>query len=478
MLKGAPAGTDGSTFSSGWMTAENFLKFLKHFKKYSKCSLDSPILIIMDNHDSHISIESLNYAKENGIHLLTIPPHTSHKTQPLDRSVFGPLKAYFNSACDNWMIQNPGRSITIYDLSELLGHAFPRAFTPQNIQSGFRVTGIFPFNNEIFTDDEFLSSYVTDRPIRDQSEANLESTVNVTNERQCSEEANLLLTSPQPSTSTVPDNIPPPCPSSPSILEADGATSHLSLAERTTTETLEAVADRTPITILGGVEERTPIKTKGILAKFITPEQIRPFPKASYRKLSQKGRKKGSTKILTDTPEKNKLVEELLLRREKKIKKTPKVTNEKENKAKRNFKAFVQSSSEEEDELPPSPESTYDVSEDEVRYSSSSCESENDNENNTTPETNDWVVANFTSMRNLVYRYVGQIQSQTDNGYIVKFAKKIDDHKFKWPAKTDIAEIARYQVVKKINPPDFKSNSKRVISFTFKKSLRKFNIQR
>lgn len=119
----------------------------------------------MDNHDSHISIESLNFAKENGINLLTIPPHTSHKTQPLDRTVFGPLKAYYDTACSDWMDQNPAKTITIYEISELLGKAFPKAFTPQNILSGFRVTGIYPFNKDIFTDDEFLSSYVTDRPL-------------------------------------------------------------------------------------------------------------------------------------------------------------------------------------------------------------------------------------------------------------------------------------------------------------------------
>lgn len=86
--------------------------------------------------------------------MLTIPPHASHKTQPLDRTVFGPLKAYYNTACDNWMVHNAGKPVTIYDIAECFGQAFLRAFTPHNIQSGFRTTGIFPFNSEIFTEDE------------------------------------------------------------------------------------------------------------------------------------------------------------------------------------------------------------------------------------------------------------------------------------------------------------------------------------
>jgi len=124
----------------------------------------------MDNHDSHISVESLNLAKENGITLLTFPPHCSHKLQPLDRSVYGPLKRHYNTACDSWMMRNPGQPMKIYDISEVLGIAFPLAFTPANITSGFRVSGIFPFNRDIFPDSEFLSSFVTDRNPEVQNE--------------------------------------------------------------------------------------------------------------------------------------------------------------------------------------------------------------------------------------------------------------------------------------------------------------------
>ena len=53
------------------------------------------VLIIFDNHESHISIDSINLAKGNGIVLLIFPPHTSHKLQPLDRTVYGPFKKYY-----------------------------------------------------------------------------------------------------------------------------------------------------------------------------------------------------------------------------------------------------------------------------------------------------------------------------------------------------------------------------------------------
>ena len=51
----------------------------------------------------------------------------------------------------------------LYEVSAMLGNAYPRAFTPSNAISGFQVTGIYPYNRNFFTDDKFLASSVTDR---------------------------------------------------------------------------------------------------------------------------------------------------------------------------------------------------------------------------------------------------------------------------------------------------------------------------
>ncbi|KAK2709768.1 hypothetical protein QYM36_013440, partial [Artemia franciscana] len=50
----------------------------------------------------------------------------------------------------------------------------------------------------------------------------------------------------------------------------------------------------------------------------VTPEQVRPYPKAKPRVLSGRGRKKGSTKILTDTPVKRQIEEQEAERKDKK----------------------------------------------------------------------------------------------------------------------------------------------------------------
>jgi 4-hydroxybenzoate polyprenyltransferase len=51
-----------------------------------------PRLLILDGHRSHETLEFIWECYSNNIYLLFLPPHTSHVLQPLDLSVFSPLK--------------------------------------------------------------------------------------------------------------------------------------------------------------------------------------------------------------------------------------------------------------------------------------------------------------------------------------------------------------------------------------------------
>ncbi|CAH1973971.1 unnamed protein product [Acanthoscelides obtectus] len=105
----------------------------------------------------------LNLAKDNGVITVTLPPHCSHRLQPLDISVFAPFKANYNTAVDSWLLHHPGNPLSIYEIAACVGIAFERSMTPSNIKSGFKKAGIYPFDRNVFTDDDFLCSSVTDR---------------------------------------------------------------------------------------------------------------------------------------------------------------------------------------------------------------------------------------------------------------------------------------------------------------------------
>ncbi|KAK2578344.1 hypothetical protein KPH14_005571 [Odynerus spinipes] len=106
-IRDAPIGSVGAGNPSGWMQDDIFIVFLKHFKKHVNTSPAHRVLLVFDNHSSHIHINSLDFCKENGTVLLSFPPHCSHKLQPLDRSVYGPFKKAINTTCDAWMRTNP-----------------------------------------------------------------------------------------------------------------------------------------------------------------------------------------------------------------------------------------------------------------------------------------------------------------------------------------------------------------------------------
>jgi len=66
------SGASGHRKSTGWMPTENFIDYMKHFKLHAKPSAEQPILLILDNHSSHIAIEILDYAKENHISVCAV----------------------------------------------------------------------------------------------------------------------------------------------------------------------------------------------------------------------------------------------------------------------------------------------------------------------------------------------------------------------------------------------------------------------
>ena len=169
MYEDGPTGCIGLAHDSGWMTGTNFYKSLQHFHSFVKCTKEKPILLLLDNHCSHLDYHSVTFAKENGIIMLTSPPpHCSHALQPLDVSVFGPYKRAFAKSQNEWLQSHPGGRISIKEIAKLSASAFSSAFTRQNIISGFSATGIFPFNRTAIPDARYAPSFVTDRPGKDR----------------------------------------------------------------------------------------------------------------------------------------------------------------------------------------------------------------------------------------------------------------------------------------------------------------------
>lgn len=148
----------------GSINSNLFFAWLQHFKIHSKSSKDNPCLLVLDNHLSHISIKNYEYCEKHGIVLLPIPPHTSHRMLPLNVSFYGPLKKAFRKECDTHMSSQGLRNITQNDLATIFNRAYCSVTDVQKATTGFRVTGIYPINRGVFTNEDFVSSKAMQLP--------------------------------------------------------------------------------------------------------------------------------------------------------------------------------------------------------------------------------------------------------------------------------------------------------------------------
>ena len=161
LLDHTPVGTIGACSENGWINTEIFMDYIKHFVTYTRCSKGHKILLILDGHNSHTkNLELIDYARENGLYLVSLPPHTSHKLQPLDRSYFKSLKSAFNAICTKWMRDHSGRRITVLQLGQLFNEAYNKSATMENAVSGFKTAGIYPFNPQIIPAEQFIDNMV------------------------------------------------------------------------------------------------------------------------------------------------------------------------------------------------------------------------------------------------------------------------------------------------------------------------------
>lgn len=178
LMINAPPESDAVAQPKGWMNNEIFLKWLSHFVKFTRPAKESPILLVLDGHSSHKTLDVINFCRDNHIFLLSTPPHTTHKLQPLDRSFMKPFKNAYNERCGMWMRANAGARLTEYDIAGLVAEAFKKVARYEIAEAGFRCTGIHPFNINIFTDLDYLPSDITNIPL-DNEAANDTETTNV-----------------------------------------------------------------------------------------------------------------------------------------------------------------------------------------------------------------------------------------------------------------------------------------------------------
>jgi hypothetical protein len=157
LLDGTPPGTIGVYHPSEWIQLEIFTLWFQSFIANVKPSVDDPVLFVLDGHYSHTrNVKIIEMARANGVAIVYLPPHSTHKMQPLDVSFMNPFKTYYSQASENWLKHHGNRIVTTYQIGERMGPAYLKLATEQVTVNGFRKTGLYPCNRNIFNGYEFV----------------------------------------------------------------------------------------------------------------------------------------------------------------------------------------------------------------------------------------------------------------------------------------------------------------------------------
>jgi DDE superfamily endonuclease/Tc5 transposase DNA-binding domain/helix-turn-helix, Psq domain len=131
----------------GWTNDEIALWWLQEiFIPQTQPDPPSKRLLIVDGHGSHCTDDFLYECFKNDIYLLFLPPHTSHVLQPLDISIFSPVKSYYRQALSEYEDCNDTTPAGKRIFLECYHKARTRGLTSQNAKAGWRGSGLWPLN--------------------------------------------------------------------------------------------------------------------------------------------------------------------------------------------------------------------------------------------------------------------------------------------------------------------------------------------
>jgi hypothetical protein len=140
LMDRASSGSVAACHSTGWVQTDIYTMRFDHFLKFVKPNPEEPVLLVIDGHYTHTrNVEVIEKARKNHIAIVCLPPHTSHRMQPLDvGSCFHQKHTYYWQEVETWLANNPNRVVTPYLVSKLFVLAYKKAVTMEISVSAFQ----------------------------------------------------------------------------------------------------------------------------------------------------------------------------------------------------------------------------------------------------------------------------------------------------------------------------------------------------
>ena len=87
-----------------WIIRWLFESWISHFPEYLKngpgIDHNNRHLLILDRHNSHVTLEVVKISMQSNLDIVSLPSHTNHALQPLDVACFKPFKTAFRRCRD------------------------------------------------------------------------------------------------------------------------------------------------------------------------------------------------------------------------------------------------------------------------------------------------------------------------------------------------------------------------------------------
>ena len=139
-----PRDTGYTISSKGYQTGVTWLELLKFIHAWKNPTKASPIIIITDGHSTRYNIQSLQWARENDVHIYCMLPNCTSVCQPLDVGVFDKFKHYVKKYMNECI--SSGVGITRTNSLPMLIKAHEAAFTIDNIRRAWCHTAMGTFS--------------------------------------------------------------------------------------------------------------------------------------------------------------------------------------------------------------------------------------------------------------------------------------------------------------------------------------------
>lgn len=106
----------------GWMTAETFYDYIRnHFVAWiNEKEILLPVVLFVDGHSSHLSMNLSCFCHERGIVLIALHPNEMHSLHPIDVGMFDPLKEKWQENRDAWTAEHGDMPFTRAEFPQLL----------------------------------------------------------------------------------------------------------------------------------------------------------------------------------------------------------------------------------------------------------------------------------------------------------------------------------------------------------------------